>query len=162
MNELLRRPLISLGLVVLWLVLAGFSIGHLILGVLIAWLATLAMRPLELPLSPIRRWRPFIRLIGVVFVDIIKSNIGVAQVILAGPDSASQRSGFLDLDLELRDPNALALLAIIVTSTPGTAWIDYDPVQNRLLLHVLDLTSPEEWRGIIKGRYERLLRETFE
>ena len=35
---------------------------------------------------------------------------------------------------------------MIVTSTPGTAWMDYDAARGRLLLHVFDLVDEDEWR----------------
>ena len=56
---------------------------------------------------------------------------------------------------------ALATLAIIVTSTPGTAWIDLDPDDNHLLLHVFDLKDEDDWAHTIKTRYEPLLMEIF-
>ena len=162
MRQFLDRPFLSLGLLLMWLVLAGFGIGSLLLGLLIVWGALLAAEPLELPRSRVRSWGALIRLALLVFVDIVRSNIAVARIILGGPGLARQRAGFLELDIRLREPNALALLAIIITSTPGTAWLDYEPQSGRLLLHVLDLADPDDWRALIQGRYEALLMEAFE
>ncbi|MDO5620295.1 MAG: Na+/H+ antiporter subunit E [Paracoccus sp. (in: a-proteobacteria)] len=165
---MLQRPFLSLGLILLWLMLSGFSIGNLVLGVLIAGVAVLASAPLELPRSRFPRLWPLIRLAGRVSVDIVRSNIGVARVVLAGPDYADRHSGFLDIHIDLKDPNALALLAIILTGTPGTAWLDYradegeDALGGRLLLHILDLDDPEYWREVVCNRYVRLLKEAFE
>ena len=50
----------------------------------------------------------------------------------------------------------------MTTSTPGTAWIDYDSGRGVLLLHVFDLRDPTEWIEIVKTRYESLLIEIFE
>ena len=66
------------------------------------------------------------------------------------------------LSLELRDPYGLATLACIITSTPGTLWVSFDPTQGRLTIHVLDLIEESDWISTIKGRYERLLMEIFE
>ncbi|MDO5606282.1 MAG: Na+/H+ antiporter subunit E [Paracoccus sp. (in: a-proteobacteria)] len=162
MTQFLDRPYSFLGLVALWMVLTGFSIGNLVLGAFIAWIALLATAPLELPRGRVRRWGPMFRLLGIVLADIVRSNIAVARIVLSGPAVAEKGSGFLDLEIDLDDENALAMLAIILTATPGTAWLDYHRESRRLLLHILDLGDPEEWRGIILDRYVRLLREAYE
>ena len=53
-------------------------------------------------------------------------------------------------------------MAIIITSTPGTLWVEYEAATGRLLLHVLDLVDEETWVRLIKDRYERRLMEIFE
>lgn len=161
MSPFVAHPYISIGLVALWLLLTGFSTGNLILGIMIAGIAVMAMRPLELPRSKVKLW-PLFRLFGIVFVDIIKSNIAVATMALAGPDAASEHSGLLDMEIDLDDRNALCLLALVLTATPGTAWLEYDPKTRKLLLHILDLRDPEEWRRVVQHRYVRLLKEAFE
>ena len=71
-------------------------------------------------------------------------------------------SGFVRVPLELRDPNALAVLAMIVTATPGTAWAELAFDRSVLLLHVLSLDDEAELVATIKRRYERPLMEIFE
>jgi multicomponent K+:H+ antiporter subunit E len=63
--------------------------------------------------------------------------------------------------LALRDPQALAALATILTATPGTAWVEFDSEDGWLLLHVLDLIEEESWVRIVKDRYEQRLMEIF-
>lgn len=161
MKMIVRRPYMFLSLLFVWLLLTGFGIGHLALGALIVLGAMYASEPLELPQTRIRSLRALIRLAGVVGIDIVRSNIAVTRVILSGPRAAERRAGFMELTVKLRDPNAVALLAIILTATPGTAWLDYNPANGRLLLHVLDLADPEDWRRLINGRYEALLNEAL-
>ena len=50
----------------------------------------------------------------------------------------------------------------IITSTPGTAWVDYHSGKSELLIHVLDLADPEGLTEQIKQSYERRLMEIFE
>jgi multicomponent K+:H+ antiporter subunit E len=66
------------------------------------------------------------------------------------------------IPLDLTDPHGLAVLAGIVTATPGTVWVDHDAVSSTLTLHVLDMKSEQEWIDWIKNRYERLLVGMFE
>ena len=70
--------------------------------------------------------------------------------------------GFLQIPLEMRDPHGLAMLAVIITATPGTVWAGHDPADNVLTLHVLDLQDEAAWLQTIKQRYERPLMEIFE
>jgi multicomponent K+:H+ antiporter subunit E len=85
----------------------------------------------------------------------------VARIVL-NPRHRGQTSGFLDIPLELRHPAGLAVLACIITATPGTAWARYDSARSVLTLHILDLIDEEAWIRTIKGRYERRLQEIFE
>ena len=78
------------------------------------------------------------------------------------PSCERRRSpGFVEIPLELRDPYGLAMLACIITSTPGTLWVDFNEASGTLTIHVLDLVDQTEWVRTIKGRYERLLLEIF-
>jgi multicomponent K+:H+ antiporter subunit E len=100
------------------------------------------------------------RLAALVLIDILRSNIAVARIIV-GLEPRRWTSGFVELPLELRDPYGLAVLACIITSTPGTLWVDFDQASGTLTIHVLDLVDEAEWVRTIKGRYERLLLEIF-
>lgn len=156
MTRLLPYPLLAAALTLMWLLLTSFSLGNLILGGVVAILAGQAMTALE-PVRPgLRRPDLILRFFGVVMIDIARSNIAVARVLLRG---GPRRSGFVEIPLRLREPVGLAILAIVLTSTPGTAWIDYDSSQGRLLLHVFDLNDGDDWREIVQNRYERLLLE---
>ena len=161
MTRILPHPLLAAVLILMWLTLNSFSLGHLLLGTAIALVAGRAMAALE-PVRPrIRRWDLMLRLALVVAYDILRSNLEVARLIVAGRGPGS-RPGFVEIDLAISDPTALAALAVIVTSTPGTAWIDYDAARGRLILHVLDLADEDEWRDTVNNRYGRLLKEIFE
>ncbi len=100
-------------------------------------------------------------LAGTVALDILRSNIAVTSIILQGR-RRRRVSGFVAIPLDLRDRTGLAVLACIVTSTPGTAWVEYAPDNGVLLIHVLDLVEKEEWIALIKNRYESMLMEIFE
>lgn len=162
MSRVLPYPLLSAALLLMWLMLTRFSLGHAILGGTIAVIAGWSMSALH-PADPrIRRWSKIFELCWIVFVDIIRSNIAVATLILSRGRAGRRRSQFIDIHLDLRDRTALAYLAVIITSTPGTAWIDYDASRNVLLIHVFDVIDEDEWRELIKSRYEALLLEIFE
>jgi multicomponent K+:H+ antiporter subunit E len=156
----LPYPLLTAALLAMWLLLNGFSLGHLVLGTAIAVAAANVTAALQPAKPRFRRWHLLLRLALIVLVDIWRSNIAVARLILR-PDQSRRHSGFVVVPLELRDPTALGILACIVTSTPGTAWVEYDSGSSKLLLHVFDLVDDSHWIDLIKQRYERLLLEIF-
>lgn len=161
MTRLFPHPMLSAAMVVMWLLLTRFSPGHLILGTVIATLAGLALARIEPDSPSIRAWRPLLRLMGIVSVDIVRSNWAVARLMLTNGRHGARHSEFVEIPLRLRDPVALALLAVILTATPGTAWLDYNAKTGTLLLHVFDMIEEEAWRVLIRDRYEALLLEAF-
>ena len=64
--------------------------------------------------------------------------------------------------ISAREPYGLAVLACIITSTPGTVWVDFNPENGMLTIHVFELLDEDNMRNIIKNRYEAPLREIFE
>lgn len=157
----LRLPVL---LLVLWLLLNdSLSAGNIVFGGLLAlflaWAAR-AMRPvLAKPRYPLKA----IVLLYHVVVDVIHSNIMVARLILSGPNYLNRATpGFIHIPITLKDPHGLAVLACIVTFTPGTVWSDFSESQNILTLHVLDLKDENQWVELIKTRYEAPLMEIFQ
>jgi multicomponent K+:H+ antiporter subunit E len=159
MSRVLPHPLLAASLVLMWMLLNAFSLGHFLLGIVVALIASRAVAALQIPKPRLRRWQLVPQLLGIVLYDILRSNIAVAGIILMGREHVS---GFVAIPLDLRDRNGLAVLSCIVTSTPGTAWIEYAADSGILVIHVLDLVSEEEWVDLIKDRYESLLMEIFE
>jgi multicomponent K+:H+ antiporter subunit E len=161
MMRWLPYPGLAVSLLAMWLMLNKFTPGHLVLGTAVALLASWSVASLDPPRARIRNWRAIPRFAAIVFLDIARSNIAVAGLIL-GPGSDRRVSGFVTIRLVLRNRLALAILACIVTSTPGTAWVEYDRRRNTLLLHVFDLVDESDWIDLIKNRYEQQLLEIFE
>ncbi len=155
-------PLLSFALLAMWLLLnQSLAAGHLILGAVLAVGGALALTALEPPSFRLRRPGAILELSLVVLVDIVRSNVAVAWIIL-GPRSRHETSGFMNIPLELRAPYGLAALAIIITATPGTLWVNFDSDKGLLTIHVLDLIDENAWIRTIKQRYERRLMEIFE
>ena len=156
-------PVFAIMLLVMWLLLnSTVSIGHIVLGSIIA-IALLAAAYRLRPLQPrMRNGARLMRLLIDVFIDVVRSNIGVARVVLGLTGGRQVTAGFIEVPLDLHDPHGLATLAMIITSTPGTAWVDHSVEQHKLTIHVLDLVDEAEWIHRIKTRYERPLMEVFQ
>lgn len=161
MSRFIPHPLLSAALVLVWLLLNSFSLGHLVLGTIIALIGGWAMGAIEPARLRIRKPFKIIALFGIVFVDIIRSNIAVARLILSRDRGGARVSGFVRVPLKIRDPAPLAVLAMILTATPGTAWLEFDAESGVLLLHVFDYRDEEDWVHLVGTRYETLLLEVF-
>jgi len=147
----------------MWLLLHNtLTAAQIIVGALLSVLLLLAALPLR-PVQPrLRRLHLAVGLALRVLIDIIRSNIGVGRVILGLTNRRQIHSSFLEIPLELRDPHGLAVLALIITSTPGTVWADFSAESGILKIHVLDLVDKNYWMRTIKNRYERPLVEIFQ
>lgn len=162
MRRWLPHPLLSAGLLAMWLLLnQSLAVGHLLLGLALAVAGGLITTSLELPPVALRRPSAIALLAWRVLCDIVRSNIAVSRIIL-GHRQGERRSGFMTIPLDLRDRYGLAILACIITATPGTIWLNFDSARGTLLIHVLDLIDETAWVHTIKNRYERLLIEIFE
>jgi multicomponent K+:H+ antiporter subunit E len=154
--------MLVLALALLWLALnESFSPGHialgLLLGVLMAW-ASSTLRPLH---ARLRRVDLALHLLLLVLADMVRANLHVAGIVLGLTGKRRITPGLLNVPLQLQDPHGLAVLAMIVTATPGTVWVGTSPDGNWLQLHVLDLRDEPAMVRMVKERYERRLMRIF-
>lgn len=154
-------PLLSLSLLLMWLLLNAFSLGHLILGSVVAISGGWFMAALRPDKPKMKKWYLIPKLAWRVFADIFRSNLAVALLILRGK-RRKPTSGFITVPLRIEHPTALAIMAVILTSTPGSAWLAYDGRRKTVLIHVLDLVDADAWASHFKDRYESLLMEIIE
>lgn len=160
MSRLIPYPLLTLSLYGMWVLLTGFSVGHALLGLVIAIGVSRTMLTLQPEKPRIRFGMPMLRLFWRVLVDVVRSNFAVAGIILTG--ARPRQPSFVRIPLDLRDPYGLATLGIIICATPGTLWLQYDEEWGTLLIHVLDLQDEAALIAQIKQDYERPLMEIFE
>jgi len=156
-------PVLVAALTVIWLLLnQTLAPAHIALGLalsaLLAWFGSV-LRPLQ---ATLRRVDRAFGLFFVVSWDIVRSNFNVARIVLGLAGPRDVRSGFVEIPLDLRDDHGIAVLACIVTSTPGTVWAGLAADRSSFKLHVLDLREPAEWIRMIKERYEKPLMGIFQ
>jgi multicomponent K+:H+ antiporter subunit E len=162
MTRWLPFPLLFALLLAMWLLLnQTLAPAHVLFGSVLALCLAWAMAALREDRVSIRHPGVIVRLACVVLADVVRSNLAVARIIFS-PGLRKAPSGFVEIPLELRDRYGLAVLACIITATPGTLWVEFDAATGLLTIHVLDLADRQAWIDTIKGRYERRLREIFE
>lgn len=156
----LNRPLVWLGLLAMWLLLNGsLAPGQILLGMIVATVACWAALPLVPPKSSVSHIGTIFVLLGAVIKEVVKSNIAVLGLVLSG---RTARSAFVDIPLELTDENGLAILACIVTATPGSAWIEHNSARKVVTIHVLDTPDPDTWAADFKRSFEQRLVEILQ
>ncbi len=160
--KLLPAPLLSCGLLALWLALSrGVSAGQLCIGVALALLVPHMTADLRPATPRVRKPLTVARFILVVCRDVLVSNFQVAWGVLAWRwQQPTPR--FVVIPLDLRAPPGLAALAMVTTVVPGTVWSELSLDRAALMLHVWDVEDEEAFVARFKARYEQPLREIFE
>ena len=159
MRRLFPAPLLSASLVAIWLLMnESLSAGNWILALLLGWLLPLLFAPLRPQRPRIRRPLLLTRLILRVGYDVLLSVGEVAPGVFLS-SRREPNSQFVVIPLELRDPSALASLAVITTVVPGTVWCELARDSSAVMLHVWDLQDEAEFIQMYKSRYEAALLE---
>jgi multicomponent K+:H+ antiporter subunit E len=161
MKRCLPSPLLSAGLLALWLMLnRSLSAGNLLLGLVLALLLPVLVAPLR-PAGPaVRRPLTLVRLILRVGGDVVLSGLQVGRGVLRAR-RVPPANRFVVIPLDLRNDHALAALSMITAVIPGTVWCELAPDRSRLMLHVFDVPGGDEAAFIehYKTRYEQPLLE---
>lgn len=158
---LLPHPLLTVLLALVWVILQNeISAGMVVFGVILG---------IIIPIATGRWWpdRPsgiragkMLAYVMLVLWDILVANIQVAWIVLTR-SNANLRPAWVVIPLDLRQPEAITILAGTITLTPGTVSADLSNEGHSLLVHALDTDDPDAVRDEIKDRYERRLKEIF-
>lgn len=158
---LLPHPFLTILLAVVWVLLqnevtAGMAVFGVILGIIIPRLTAIWWpgRPSGFRMGKMMTYSVL------VMWDIVVANIQVAWIVLTVPN-AKLKPAWIVVPLELRQPEAITVLAGTITLTPGTVSADLSDGGHSLLVHVLHTDDPDGVRDEIKTRYERRLKEIF-
>jgi multicomponent K+:H+ antiporter subunit E len=157
----LPRPLFSLFLAVLWLLMVNsFSVAHMLLGLALGVFIPFITRAFWPEQAKVHHLLPLLRYFLILLVDIVRSNLTVARLIVGSPNQLTP--GFVTFPLELDDDFAVTILASTISLTPGTVTAHYDSEAGTLLIHALHVTDEDELVRQIKERYERPLKRIFQ
>lgn len=161
-TRLLPHPLLSLVLAIVWvLLLNDFTFGSLVFGLLLGIVIAKLTSPYWPGRPKVRNPLAIAEYGLIVLWDILVSNVQVAYLVLFRR-SESLQSRFITIPLELKTPEAIAVLAGTITMTPGTVSADVAADGHSLLVHCLETTDPDGAVAAIKSRYESRLMRIFE
>ena len=154
------RPFLSLALLLTWLMLNhSFTLTDVLIGLVLAISIPYFSRDLLNTQTAIRRPLTIIRLSAYVLWDIIRSALQVCVAIISPKPT---NSVFIQVPLQLRNQQGLAVLSAIINCTPGTVWVEILPDSHILNLHVFDLKDKKALIDSIKQRLEAPLITIFE
>ncbi len=157
----LPQPLISVTLFIVWLALnSTIHPAHILLAALLAIAIPLWTSRLSVCAPKIKQPLTIIVLGIIVLIDIVKSNITVARLILGREDNI--HPAFVWVPLDVTDAYAKVALAGIITMTPGTLSANFSDDDKYLLVHAFHVTEPKALIAEIKSRYELPLMEIFQ
>ncbi|WP_210397865.1 Na+/H+ antiporter subunit E [Motiliproteus sediminis] len=161
LSRWLPLPLQTAVLVVVWLLLNNsMAPGQILLGVVLAWLVSLLVAPLQEGPIRVRRFRLAGKYLLRLLKDIVVANFDVAARILRS--RRHLKPGFVAVPLDIRGDLPVSLLANTVSLTPGTVSAELSSDRCWLYVHALHLEDDTVLIKVIKERYEQPLREIFE
>lgn len=153
------HPLVSVIVGLSWLMLNhSLDAGTILMALILVVGIPRLVRPF-IARTPNIDWLPAIQLFFVVLWDIIVSNIKVAKLVL-GPMHKMHPKWFR-IPLETQHEEVNTLLAMIITTTPGTVSAGIDQDRGDILVHALSANDTEAEIQNIKDRYEKPLMQIF-
>lgn len=158
-EQLFPHPFVSVIVALSWLMLAhSISSGNIVLALILAFFIPRWVKPF-IVCTPNIHWFKAISLFFVVLWDIIISNIRVAKWVLGPSDQLHPKWFRVPLDTDHEQVNAL--LAMIITTTPGTVSAGIDQERGDILVHTLNSEDESVDIREIKERYEAPLKVIF-
>ena len=161
-RRLFPHPFLSLLLFATWFLLVNDpKLGSVVLAAFLAIVIPLLTAPYWPGAPRIKSLPALLAYVALVIWDVIIANIEVAKIVLFMPRDRIQ-SRFIRVPIELKSPEAIAILAGTITMTPGTVTADMTADGTALLIHSLHAPDPDAIRDDIKSRYEARLKRIFE
>ncbi|HEV7254887.1 MAG TPA: Na+/H+ antiporter subunit E [Mesorhizobium sp.] len=145
-----------------WVVFGGGpTFGNLLFGGLLGLaVALLVPSPGRRSAGSEFRLLPALRLLLRFPLDIWLSGWRVAKLVLS--PAMPVRPALLELPLRLEGEGRIALLANMITLTPGTLTVDVlGEADKRLLIHALDAPDVEAAKAEIRDGFERMILDAW-
>ncbi|OAL79893.1 pesticidal protein Cry1Ba [Acinetobacter sp. SFB] len=155
----LPHPFVSVIVALSWIMLAhSLDAATLLMALLLGILIPRLVSPF-ITRTPNINWGLALKLFFVVLWDIILCNIKVAKLVL-GP-TRNLHPKWFRVPLETQHEQVNVLLALIITTTPGTVTAGIDDERGDILVHALSTDNAETDILEIKNRYEKALMAIF-
>ncbi|MBF7689930.1 MULTISPECIES: Na+/H+ antiporter subunit E [Acinetobacter] len=153
------HPFFSVISAATWLLLNhSLATSDILLAIILAVVVPRMVAPF-ITRTPSIHWPSAIRLLFTLLIDIVISNFVVAKLVL-GPKKNLKPKWFR-IPLATQNEQVNALLAMIITTTPGTVSAGIDQKRGDILVHALNSTDTDAEIKEIKKRYEQLLIKIF-
>lgn len=150
MSPLLANLLLAL----LWMALIGSRQPvQFVLGLLIGFAVLAILAPLVGTAAYVRRLPRAVAFAGFFLKELILSNVRVARDVIT--PRSRRRPGVVAVPLDTRDETEIALLANLLTLTPGSVTLDVADDRSVLYVHAMFVDDPDTVRAEIKKGFEQ-------
>ncbi|MDQ1197975.1 Na+/H+ antiporter subunit E [Agrobacterium sp. SORGH_AS 787] len=147
--------------VIIWLAIsASYTLANLLLGIVIAALSLGLIRH-QIVRSDSRRVHviPLLSLVVLFIKELALSAWTVARLVVR--PKIELKPGIFAYPLTVQGDFEIALLANLITLTPGTLSVDVTDDRKTLYVHALDCSDVEATRKSIAAGFERKIMEAF-
>jgi multicomponent K+:H+ antiporter subunit E len=158
-DRILPHPFVSVVVALSWLMLGHSAEAYdFIVAILLGIIIPKLVQPFIVR-TPNIHWFLALKLFFVVLWDIIVCNFKVAKQVLGSNKNLHPKWYRVPLETDHEQVNTL--LAMIITTTPGTVSAGIDQERGDILVHSLSTDDPEADVLDIKARYETALMAIF-
>lgn len=157
---MMTQFLINLIIAAVWMLLQealtweGFVLGYFI-GLAVLYFTA---RQLRAPLytKPVIA---FLKLSAVFFVEVVKSSVRVAYLVLHPRLPVSP--GLITVPLDVQSDEGITMLAGLISMTPGSLSVEVSEDRAFLYVHALEADDPEASIAEFKEVFERRIMEVY-
>ncbi len=144
---------LNLTLMALWVASTGvFSYANSALGFLVGFVVLWWLQPLLGPTAYFRKLPLALWFGGLFLWELLKSNLRVAWDVIT--PSRFRKPGIVAVPLDAKSDLEIAVLANLITLTPGSLCLDVSEDRCTLYVHAMFVDDPDETRREIKQRFE--------
>lgn len=144
----------NLGLALVWCALAGsLTIIDVLIGFVVGYGLLGWLTPTDEGRSYLRRLPLMFAFVGYYTWQVIASSLRIAWEIVT--PTARRRPGIVEVPLDVHSDLQIALLANLITFTPGTVTLDLSADRRTMIVHDMFLEDADAARRQIKRRLER-------
>ena len=151
---------VSILMAVIWATVSGsFTLVNLLFGFVISILTLYLLRERFVGREYTSRTRRILSLVLLFLIELAKSAWKVAILVLQ--PKMDLKPGIFAYPLTVKSDWEIALLANLITLTPGTLSVDVSEDRQTLYVHALDCSDVEAARRDIAEGFEKKIMEAF-
>jgi len=152
--------LINVLLALAWAAVTGsFAFLNVLFGFVLSALCLSLIRDQVGSFAHFRRFFGAISLALTFLMELVKSSVGVALIVLS--PWRVLRPAIIAYPLDVKSDAEITLLANLITLTPGTLSMDISDDNATLFVHAIDAPDPDEVIANIKHSFERRIHRVF-
>lgn len=140
-----------------WMAVTELSATHLLIGFVLGYFVLWLSPGLAQRSRYFRRVGQWVRFAGFFLRELSVATARVAYDVLT--PTPYMKPSVLGIPLDAKTDAEIAMLAIVVTLTPGTLALDVSSDRKTLYVHAMYVKDPEEIRREIKQGFERRILE---